>query len=162
MVLGTNAQIPYQTVEVGPIFKSELKKWTKYRKVPVAVLDGETVADSSAIISRLAAEVGAPPSQQLPADAPSGGGWTQWRRKGQARPFTVLQGWAALKPAAKGETNVNSSAIISRLAAEVCTPYPRSGQRRRLVMAAGCSGSTRARHGLVRVATGLYGIVACT
>ena len=124
-MLGANAQIPYQTVEVGPIFKSELKKWTKYRKVPVAVLDGETVADSSAIISRLAAEVGAPPSEQPPADAPSGGGWTQWRHKGQARPLKVLQGWAALKPAAKGETNVNSSAI-SRLAAEVCTPLSKT------------------------------------
>ena len=160
-MLGTNAQIPYQTVEVGPIFKSELKKWTKYRKVPVAVLDGETVADSSAIISRLAAEIGAPPSEQLPADAPSGGGWTQRRRKGQARPFKVLQGRAALKPAAKGESNVNSSAIISHLAAEVCIPLSKK-RPAQAPGAAGCSGGTRARHGPVRVATGSYGIVACT
>lgn len=155
-------------MEVGPIFKSELKKWTKHRKVPVAVLDGEPVADSSAIISRLAAEVGAPPSEQPPADAPTSGGWTQWRRKGQARPVKVLQVWATLKPAAKGETDVESFAIIGRLAARVCFFFPFfhrrpiRGQRRRLVVAAGCSGGTRARHGPVRVATGSYGIVACT
>ena len=50
------AQIPYRTVEVNPLSKKELK-WSKYRKVPMALIDGEPVPDSTAIITRLAAEL---------------------------------------------------------------------------------------------------------
>ena len=49
-------QIPYLKVEVNPLTKKELKG-TGMKKVPVVLLDGELMADSSAIISRLAAEV---------------------------------------------------------------------------------------------------------
>ena len=76
-------QIPYRTVEVSPLTKSELK-WGPFRKVPVAVLDGEPLADSSAIVSRLAAEAGPRPPVQGGAAAPAAGGWASWRRKGQA------------------------------------------------------------------------------
>lgn len=49
--------IPYRVVEVNPLTKAELK-WSEYKKVPVVLLDGrEQLNDSSAIISRLAAEV---------------------------------------------------------------------------------------------------------
>ena len=51
-------QIPYRTVEVSPLTKEQLK-WSDYRKVPVALLDGEQVVDSTAIITRLAAELAA-------------------------------------------------------------------------------------------------------
>ncbi|KAL0041485.1 hypothetical protein WJX79_005084 [Trebouxia sp. C0005] len=44
-------QIPYRTVEVSPLYKKELK-WSEHKKVPVAVLDGDVVQDSSVIISR--------------------------------------------------------------------------------------------------------------
>lgn len=47
-------QIPYTVVEVNPLTKAELK-WSDYKKVPVAVIDGVQYNDSSAIISRLAA-----------------------------------------------------------------------------------------------------------
>ena len=47
--------VPYTVVEVSPLTKRQLK-WGPHRKVPVAVLDdGSVVADSSAIVSRLAA-----------------------------------------------------------------------------------------------------------
>ena len=49
-------QIPYRTVEVSPLTKKQLK-WADYKKVPVAVLDGEAYGDSTAIITRLAAEL---------------------------------------------------------------------------------------------------------
>ncbi|KAF8067212.1 R1 [Scenedesmus sp. PABB004] len=50
-------KLPYATVEVNPLTKGELA-WSSYRKVPVIRLDGgEVVVDSSAIISRLAAEL---------------------------------------------------------------------------------------------------------
>ena len=75
--------MPYRTVEVSPLTKSELK-WSEYRKVPVAVLDGEAVTDSSAIISRLAAELGAAPAGQDGGEAPQGG-WGGWRRKPSVR-----------------------------------------------------------------------------
>ncbi|KAL4420807.1 hypothetical protein ABPG75_010463 [Micractinium tetrahymenae] len=49
-------KIPYRCVEVNPLTKAELK-WSDYKKVPVVLVDGEQVNDSSAIISRLAAEI---------------------------------------------------------------------------------------------------------
>ncbi len=52
-------KLPYRVVEVNPLTKSELK-WSQYKKVPVIVLDDkEQINDSSAIISRLAAELAA-------------------------------------------------------------------------------------------------------
>jgi microsomal prostaglandin-E synthase 2 len=63
-------QMPYSTVEVNPITKGELS-WSSYRKVPVVKLDGEVVADSSAIISRLQAELDA--AQQ--GSSSGKGGW---------------------------------------------------------------------------------------
>lgn len=82
-------QIPYRTVEVSPLYKKELK-WSEHKKVPVAVLDGEVVQDSSVIISRLAAEIEAS-QQPLQSHQPSPPGsgssssssssWLPWSRK---------------------------------------------------------------------------------
>merc|ERR1712176_61200 len=47
-------KIAYQTIEVNPISKAEIKFSTDYRKVPIAMLDGKQINDSSAIISALA------------------------------------------------------------------------------------------------------------
>lgn len=50
-------QLPYRVVEVNPLTKGELQ-WSDYKKVPVIKMDEqEVVVDSTAIISRLAAEV---------------------------------------------------------------------------------------------------------
>ncbi len=69
-------RLPYRVVEVNPLTKAELKGWSEFKKVPVVVLDGgEALADSSAIISRLAAELRA-------ADAATARG--AWRRRGAA------------------------------------------------------------------------------
>merc|ERR1712187_926640 len=64
----------YQTNEENPISKAEIKFSKDYRKVPIAVLDGEQVNDSSAIISALA-------DGRLPADAftdPETAKWMEW------------------------------------------------------------------------------------
>ena len=82
---GVYPQISYRTVEVSPLTKGELK-WGQFKKVPVAVLDGEPLGDSSAIISRLAAEVGPGPHGSGGAAAPAASGWAPWRGKAQARP----------------------------------------------------------------------------
>ncbi len=61
-------QIPYRTVEVSPLTKKQLK-WSDYHKVPVLLLDGEPVTDSTAIITRLAAEVAEQERQQHASQA---------------------------------------------------------------------------------------------
>lgn len=43
--------IPYKVVEVNPISKKEIK-WSDYKKVPILVVDGEQLVDSSAIIDQ--------------------------------------------------------------------------------------------------------------
>lgn len=45
-------QIPYKIVEVNPINKKEIK-WSDYKKVPILIVDGEEMVDSSDIINRL-------------------------------------------------------------------------------------------------------------
>lgn len=64
-------QIPYQTVEVNPISKSQLK-WSTYKKVPVVLLDSEPIGDSSAIISHLQAALQQRHAEQHP---PPQKGW---------------------------------------------------------------------------------------
>lgn len=58
-------KIPYEVIEVNPLTKGELK-WSTYKKVPVVKLDEETITDSSAIMSRIAAEIQAAKPQQQP------------------------------------------------------------------------------------------------
>lgn len=38
--------MPYQIVEVNPFSKKEIK-WSDYKKVPILVVDGEQMNDSS-------------------------------------------------------------------------------------------------------------------
>lgn len=42
--------IPYKVVEVNPLSKKEIK-WSDYKKVPILVVDGEQLVDSSGTIS---------------------------------------------------------------------------------------------------------------
>lgn len=48
--------IPYKVVEVNPFSKKEIK-WSDYKKVPILVVDGEQLVDSSAIIDQLSQKV---------------------------------------------------------------------------------------------------------
>jgi hypothetical protein len=38
--------IPYKVVEVNPLSKKEIK-WSEYKKVPIVMVDGEQLNDSS-------------------------------------------------------------------------------------------------------------------
>lgn len=40
--------IPYKVVEVNPFSKKEIK-WSDYKKVPILVVDGEQLVDSSGV-----------------------------------------------------------------------------------------------------------------
>merc|ERR1712232_1427128 len=51
-------KVPYSTVEVNPLSKAEIKFSEKYRKVPIAMIDGSQVNDSGEIISTLASSLG--------------------------------------------------------------------------------------------------------
>ena len=73
---------------MNPLTKAELK-WSPHRKVPVAVLDEEILIDSSAIVSRLAAEAQA--ANAAAAQQPKKGGWL----RGKAAPAAAPQPSAA-------------------------------------------------------------------
>jgi microsomal prostaglandin-E synthase 2 len=68
------ARIPYVVVEVDPLFKGQLA-WSKdYKKVPLAVVNGQVVTDSSAIIDTLDALVGRSAGGAASTTAPVAGG----------------------------------------------------------------------------------------
>ncbi|KAL3639042.1 hypothetical protein CASFOL_016949 [Castilleja foliolosa] len=48
--------IPYTIVEVNPISKKEIK-WSDYKKVPILMVDGEQLVDSSEIINKLRTKI---------------------------------------------------------------------------------------------------------
>lgn len=51
-------KVPYNTVEVNPLSKAELKSAIEnYKKVPVAMIDGKQVPDSAAILSAIASSL---------------------------------------------------------------------------------------------------------
>lgn len=49
-------EIPYKVVEVNPISKKEIK-WSEYKKVPILMVDGEQLVDSSDIIDKLGQKI---------------------------------------------------------------------------------------------------------
>jgi microsomal prostaglandin-E synthase 2 len=48
--------IAYKVVEVNPMGKKEIK-WSEYKKVPILVVDGEALMDSTAIITELTGRI---------------------------------------------------------------------------------------------------------
>lgn len=68
--------LPYRVVEVNPLTKAELK-WSDYKKVPVILIDGkQQFNDSSAIISRLEADIqAADGSYKCSKKSANSGGW---------------------------------------------------------------------------------------
>ncbi|CAI6005996.1 unnamed protein product [Closterium sp. NIES-64] len=62
--------IPYRVVEVNPVGKKELK-WSPYKKVPVLVVNGESLVDSSAIISELHRRLNPSKATNIPPATPA-------------------------------------------------------------------------------------------
>lgn len=66
--------IPYKIIEVNPISKKEIK-WSDYKKVPVVVVDGEKMVNSSDIIDKLYEKVRSADSTY---DADEERKWRKW------------------------------------------------------------------------------------
>ncbi|GJP38791.1 hypothetical protein CLOM_g23202 [Closterium sp. NIES-68] len=62
--------LPYRVVEVNPVGKKELK-WSEYKKVPVLMVNGEPLVDSSAIISELHRRLNPSKATNIPPAAPA-------------------------------------------------------------------------------------------
>lgn len=68
--------VPYKVVEVNPFGKKEIK-WSEYKKVPILVVDGEPLVDSSAIIDQMGNKlIPAKASSAVSSDDEE----TKWRR----------------------------------------------------------------------------------
>ncbi|KAA8542828.1 hypothetical protein F0562_023980 [Nyssa sinensis] len=70
-------KIPYKVVEVNPISKKEIK-WSDYKKVPILVVDGEELVDSSAIIDKLGSRILPGKSIDSVSDDNEEKKWRQW------------------------------------------------------------------------------------
>lgn len=68
--------LPYKIVEVNPISKKEIK-WSDYKKVPILMVDGKQLNDSSAIINQLDSQIH-PNKGRLPTDAEEEEKWRRW------------------------------------------------------------------------------------
>ncbi|KAJ8540894.1 hypothetical protein K7X08_001710 [Anisodus acutangulus] len=66
--------LPYKIIEVNPISKKELK-WSDYKKVPVVMVDGEQMVNSSDIIDKLFEEVRSADSTSDPDEESK---WRKW------------------------------------------------------------------------------------
>ncbi|XP_060199855.1 uncharacterized protein LOC132628137 [Lycium barbarum] len=66
--------LPYKIIEVNPISKKELK-WSDYKKVPVLMVDGEQMVNSSDIIDKLFEKVR---STDSTSDADEESKWRKW------------------------------------------------------------------------------------
>jgi len=72
-------KMPYRTVEVNPLSKKELKFSEGYKKVPVALIEGQQVNDSTDILASLAAQSGqAGPALRAAMAEPETCRWLQW------------------------------------------------------------------------------------
>ncbi|GKV23259.1 hypothetical protein SLEP1_g33010 [Rubroshorea leprosula] len=69
--------IPYRVVEVNPISKKEIK-WSDYKKVPILMVDGEQLVDSSAIIDQLSVKLLSEKSINSASDEDEEKKWRGW------------------------------------------------------------------------------------
>ncbi|GLU12899.1 hypothetical protein SLE2022_295550 [Rubroshorea leprosula] len=69
--------IPYRVVEVNPISKKEIK-WSDYKKVPILMVDGEQLVDSSAIIDQLSVKLLPEKSINSASDEDEEKKWRGW------------------------------------------------------------------------------------
>lgn len=71
--------IPYRVVEVDPLRKSELKKFSAdYRKVPIALIDEKQVNGSAAVIEAVRLATGADTGDKINAISSVEEQWLQW------------------------------------------------------------------------------------
>ncbi|KAJ0048119.1 hypothetical protein Pint_17076 [Pistacia integerrima] len=68
--------MPYKVVEVNPLSKKEVK-WSDYKKVPILMVDGEQLVDSSAIIDKLGHTI---IPEKMAVSASEDDEETNWRR----------------------------------------------------------------------------------
>lgn len=68
--------LPYKIVEVNPLSKKEIK-WSDYKKVPILMVDGKQLNDSSAIIDKLDIQIH-PAKASLPTDTEEEEKWRRW------------------------------------------------------------------------------------
>lgn len=71
-------KLVYQTVEVNPLSKAEIKFSDKYRKVPIAMIDGVQVNDSTEILSLLASKVENKDTLSGAISDPAIASWLAW------------------------------------------------------------------------------------
>ncbi|XVF09458.1 hypothetical protein REPUB_Repub07fG0094400 [Reevesia pubescens] len=69
--------IPHKVVEVNPISKKEIK-WSDYKKVPILMVDGEQLVDSSAIINKLGEKILPEKMTNSVADEDEETKWRRW------------------------------------------------------------------------------------
>ncbi|XVF53783.1 hypothetical protein PTKIN_Ptkin05aG0126500 [Pterospermum kingtungense] len=69
--------IPYTVVEVNPINKKEIK-WSDYKKVPILMVDGQQLVDSSAIIDKLGEKILLEKKIDSVADEDEETKWRRW------------------------------------------------------------------------------------
>ncbi|XP_071733009.1 uncharacterized protein [Rutidosis leptorrhynchoides] len=69
--------VPYKVVEVNPLSKKEIK-WSDYKKVPILMVDGEPLQDSSAIIDQLRNKLSPVKSASMVNDDDEEKKWRRW------------------------------------------------------------------------------------
>ncbi|KAB1212288.1 Prostaglandin E synthase 2 [Morella rubra] len=69
--------IPYKVVEVNPLSKNEIK-WSEYKKVPILMVDGEQLIDSSAIIDQLGQKIHPDKRVDSASDDDEETKWRRW------------------------------------------------------------------------------------
>ncbi|XP_021909086.1 prostaglandin E synthase 2 isoform X2 [Carica papaya] len=69
--------IPYKVVEVNPLSKKEIK-WSDYKKVPILMVDGEQLVDSSDIIDKLNQKIFPEKSVDSALDENEERKWRRW------------------------------------------------------------------------------------
>jgi len=77
-------KLPYTTVEVNPLTKAEIKFSEKYRKVPIASIDGEIVTDSLEILKAISRGLDGDRGDSALAEAlddPETVKWLEWADK---------------------------------------------------------------------------------
>ncbi|XP_051150095.1 uncharacterized protein LOC127264548 [Andrographis paniculata] len=69
--------VPYKVVEVNPISKKEIK-WSDYKKVPILMVGGEQMVDSSAIINTLTKKINPEASVDSASEDSEENKWRSW------------------------------------------------------------------------------------
>lgn len=75
--------VPYETTEVNPLTKGEIKSWSSgYRKVPIALIEGEQVNDSaviaSAVLDRMSSAAVLQPKEMAEFRSAAALEWAAW------------------------------------------------------------------------------------